>query len=388
MVQQMNNIKVCITKYEDIRLPSEIIRWHLEEPKATDTFSEKGLKVRGWIASRHPGLKVGIREKGTSTWITHTLSERRSDVIKKILKEPPTGHPQLECGFCFNVDSQNFEIGILFDQAIFWVANIYSSEDPNNFLKNLDNRLQSITSSLPLQASSYKFKLGVLPEQHWDEVRTTEKFIIKAQNDAKIVKSGTVKLIGIGYAIADGADCHIFISPNAQLNGTKIKVKGKGSSIFIGPNCRLKNVQIAITGDNCLVIIGAGTTWESGTGICQDGKAILIGDDCMFSNQVIIRTSDGHSIWEAGGTRRISMPDNVIIGPHVWLGNSARVSKGTIIGRGTIVGQLSLAIGILKENCIYGGLPARLIKENVEWSRTQAYSEIPKEYLLQGNHKI
>lgn len=398
---------ISVYELPNISLPREIIRWKLEHPTDGDSHAEPEQNVKGWVAGNFKELKICIREEGKNTWTEYKLSENRSDVIKKILNENPINHPQLMCGFNFKVKIQSFEIGLLINGKPFWVAciNIKNKERAQNRLPKeayniLKNRLLPLKETyLPLPSLSHNVDLNnqskeknlypgitfeLTPNQSINEPTTKGDFKFTIAKGAKIVQTGDIEITGKGYALADGEDSYIIISSNTVLAGTKIEVRGRRSLVFIGQNCRLKGVTIQVRGNDCLVVIGAGTSWESGAALCDDGKAILIGDDCMFSNQVILRTSDGHSIWEAGGSRQINTADNVIVEPHVWLGNSSRVSKGTIIGRGTIVGQLSLAAGTLKKHCIYGGIPARLIKEKVEWSRTMAYNDIPPEHLLKN----
>ncbi len=398
-----NTISIC--KSSKKLLPPEITNWNLESPSEKQHDSNSKHKIRGWVSGEIKNLKICVREEGAETWDEYVLSENRPDVIKKILNEAPEYHPQLTCGFNFKIDSSihNFEIGLLINNNIHWIALIKGEKEENHsksFFKLLNERLLSLKRShnphptLPLaekQNPNEKIKINTHSDisinnyesQELEEFTSSENFSITSKNGAKILKAGKVEIAGKGFALAEGENSYIVLSSNTLLAGTKINIRGQRSLVFIGQKCRLKGVTIQVNGDDCIVVIGAGTSWESGAALCSDGKAILIGDDCMFSSQVVLRTSDGHSIWTAGGTRQINSAENVIVEPHVWLGNSSRVSKGAIIGRGTIVGQLSLATGILKPYCIYGGIPARLIKENIEWSRTMNYNDIPLEHRLE-----
>lgn len=57
--------------------------------------------------------------------------------------------------------------------------------------------------------------------------------------------------------------------------------------------------------------------------IRDNDTSITIGDDCMFSAQTIVRTSDAHSILADG--KRINPGKNVVIGDHVWVGYGANI---------------------------------------------------------------
>ncbi|MFN3844005.1 MAG: acyltransferase [Rehaibacterium terrae] len=52
----------------------------------------------------------------------------------------------------------------------------------------------------------------------------------------------------------------------------------------------------------------------------------------------------------------------VTIGDFCWIGTSATILSGAIIGSGTVVGAAALVRGDLQANSLYVGVPARRIK--------------------------
>lgn len=218
----------------------------------------------------------------------------------------------------------------------------------------------------------------------WDERRaivSSRRFKTRVEGGGAIFQTGAVRLgAQVSASAVRGRGSFVLLGDSASLNGTRLHIDGEGSVILVGPGCRLKGVTVRLSGAGCILAIGAGTSWESGTCISNYGRAIMIGDDCMISNDVMIRSADGHSVWDARTRQRISLPADVCIEPHVWIGNGSRVSKGARIGTGCVVGQMSLVTGILKPRCVYGGVPARLLREDVEWSRTLSYESIPEKF--------
>lgn len=93
------------------------------------------------------------------------------------------------------------------------------------------------------------------------------------------------------------------------------------------------------------------------------GDKIIIGKDCTIGRDVVIRSFDGHTICEDG--YKISEP--IIIGNHVWIGQGATVLKGVTIGDGAIIAAGALVTKDIPANSIVGGVPAKVIKENVRW---------------------
>lgn len=92
---------------------------------------------------------------------------------------------------------------------------------------------------------------------------------------------------------------------------------------------------------------------------------IKIGDDCAIAERVVIRDSDNHIIKRDGYKK--SAP--IIIGNHVWIGMNSVILKGVTIGDGAIIAAGSVVSKDVPPHTLVGGVPAKVIKENVEWSK-------------------
>ncbi len=170
------------------------------------------------------------------------------------------------------------------------------------------------------------------------------------------------------------------VGDSAVLRRTSIEIIGKRCAVLIGPMCNISEVKIRLEHDDCIVVIGKRTSWESGNLICDRGRMVILGEDCMFSNGVMLRTSDGHGIFSPSG-ELLNPPADIVISPHVWLGNGVRVNKGTNIPTGSIVGQGSVVSGTLKEqHYVYGGTPAKPIKGPVNWGRRYSFDSVPERF--------
>lgn len=181
--------------------------------------------------------------------------------------------------------------------------------------------------------------------------------------------------------VSDSRDSLIWIEEGTTLAHCNINVKGKGNLLYIGKNCRLKQLTISMKGNDCTIALGEGTTTEQVTMICGPAhKSILVGDDGMISSGVVIRTDDGHGVFDSKTGERIGLPSDVTIHAHVWLGNGSRINKGCTIGSGTIVGQVSVLSGDAEANSIYAGIPARKLRDGILWSRTTNIADIPSRF--------
>ena len=96
---------------------------------------------------------------------------------------------------------------------------------------------------------------------------------------------------------------------------------------------------------------------------------IVIGEDCMISNHVIIRTSDSHPIYSLESKERINPAKDIHIGNHVWIAPGTEIMKGAEIGDGCIIVSQTMVTKTIPSSCLAVGRPARVVKNNVTWSR-------------------
>ena len=107
---------------------------------------------------------------------------------------------------------------------------------------------------------------------------------------------------------------------------------------------------------------------------CQENnKTIEIGNDCMLSNNIIIRTSDSHPVYDITSGVRINPAKEVKIGEHVWIAPNTKIMKGAEIGNGCIIGSDTTVSKSTPANTLVVGRPARVVKENVRWTRERLF---------------
>ena len=87
----------------------------------------------------------------------------------------------------------------------------------------------------------------------------------------------------------------------------------------------------------------------------------------MFSKGIDVRTGDSHSIINNITRERLNPAKSIVIQEHVWIGKNATVLKGVTVGSHSIIGSNSMVVKDVPVNCIVGGSPAMIIKDNVDW---------------------
>ena len=94
-------------------------------------------------------------------------------------------------------------------------------------------------------------------------------------------------------------------------------------------------------------------------------KQITIGDNCAISWGCQFLDDDLHSI--INNNNRMNIPSAINVGNNVWIGAGVKILSGSKISDGVIIAAGSVVKGKLDSNCIYAGVPAKKIRENVRW---------------------
>ncbi len=91
----------------------------------------------------------------------------------------------------------------------------------------------------------------------------------------------------------------------------------------------------------------------------QDQGGISIGDGALIGHNAVLVTIN-HAV---DPSRRSDMHfAPIVIGKNVWFGANVTVLPGVTIGDGAIIGAGSVVTKDVPENCIFAGVPARLVK--------------------------
>lgn len=212
-------------------------------------------------------------------------------------------------------------------------------------------------------------------------------FFSKAFNDDQAFVDRAKPVAGEkkAFSIVDkGEGNNVEISNSAVVKGA-IKINGNNNHVLIADEVVVRG-DILVRGDNQRLTIGAHTTFQSVYILCQEGCNIEIGDWCMFSRDIEIRTTDAHSVVDVQTRERVNKPASVKIGNHVWVGVGSLISKGSQIPNDSIVGAYSFVNKkFTEENVLIAGTPAKIVRHGVTWNRgrkpkfTQAQLEHWKE---------
>lgn len=199
---------------------------------------------------------------------------------------------------------------------------------------------------------------GYLFRKYGQPKKTLANFIMKCCNRIKIQKGN-----------------ELILGHKNRIRKCTIAMSGKGNRLIFEDGANLKGVHIEIDGNNCTLTIGKRCVIGEGCYFSarENNTQLHIGDDCMFSRNVKLMTSDGHDILNNTLKNRINLAQNITIGQHVWLADGAIVLKGRNIGSGSVVGINSVVTKDVPKNSVVAGNPAKIIANDIQWHEKPTY---------------
>ena len=141
-----------------------------------------------------------------------------------------------------------------------------------------------------------------------------------------------------------GDNNRLVIHKNARFYGPcKIKLHGN-ATIEIGENAGIRGVEF----------------------LAKDAN-IYVGELCMFSYGIIIRTHDSHRIFDLETGAETNKPKDVRLGKHVWIAQNATILKGVSIGDNSVIGFGAIVTKSCESNSVMTGIPAKVVKTGIYW---------------------
>lgn len=144
-------------------------------------------------------------------------------------------------------------------------------------------------------------------------------------------------------------------------NNTKLFFGYKSSNVTIGNRIILANqIELLAKGE---LSIGSNFSMSEYSRIVSHGQ-IHIGNHVTIARFVSILDHDHHCELKNGQMVMTGYDvSSVTIGNNVWIGDKVTILRGAEIGSNCIIASNSVVKGYLEGNAIYGGIPAKKIKE-------------------------
>lgn len=166
-----------------------------------------------------------------------------------------------------------------------------------------------------------------------------------------------------------------YLNFNRQWDRKMIWKNKLSGSLFVCEKARLEVDAFDVYAGS-RINVNAGAELVLGSGYMNHDcvidcfSSIRIGQNVVISERVVIRDSDNHFITWRGGNCNEDKPMSapIVIGDHVWIGMNVIVLKGVTIGEGVVVSAGSVVTKDVPPHSLVAGVPAKVIKADVEWN--------------------
>lgn len=218
------------------------------------------------------------------------------------------------------------------------------------------NKLLSIIKSIYLNFRIFNYKTAIkLPIL----VSYNTKLVGIKRNSITVDNSMRFGGIRIGFGGVD------IVQENKK---SLLRIDDGGKIIFNGRAQLSEGISIRI-GHNGVLNIGNNFATNKKCSLVCDGD-MKIGNDVLLGWKVNIRDSDGHVIYDNITKIKNPIQKNITIGNHVWIASYVDILKGTEIKDNSVIAYRSCVLSKFdKSNCLIGGYPAKILRENINWEK-------------------
>ncbi|HEY1707265.1 MAG TPA: acyltransferase [Rhizomicrobium sp.] len=165
--------------------------------------------------------------------------------------------------------------------------------------------------------------------------------------------------------------CPVFIfAPGCTVGFSKIVIRRPHCVCYFGAGALLRELTIRMIGQRSTLVIGRDVqTGETTFVLEENGTTIAIGDDCLFSHGIRLRTSDMHGIYDLDSGERLNPPGDIVLARRVWVGQDVHILKGVTIGQSSVIGASAMVTQSIPEHTLSVGVPAKVVRSRITWSK-------------------
>lgn len=212
-----------------------------------------------------------------------------------------------------------------------------------------------------------------------------------SMNIIKIVNGSDIKIVkevpGLKVNFLGDNSILELHEPVPKFHNSEIAFGSHSFCRIGGSQYKIKNLKISRIKDRSKVIIGKNFSCEE-VSIPMHGEtglSVTIGDECMFSHGITISPSDFHAIISIESGEPLNFGADITIGNHVWIAPQCNILKGTSISDDSVVASYSLVNkSFEEENVLIGGVPAKILKKGITWSRDNCQWVMKKRKVKNG----
>ncbi|MDQ0322267.1 acetyltransferase-like isoleucine patch superfamily enzyme [Pararhizobium capsulatum DSM 1112] len=127
-----------------------------------------------------------------------------------------------------------------------------------------------------------------------------------------------------------------------------------------------------------------------GATLVMQDTTITVGAGGLWSDGVLLQGTDSHGVVDLDTMEVINGgPKYINLKRRVWLGRHSSVLKNVTIEEGSVVASGAVVVKNVPKACAVAGVPAKVIKERISWSRRQkSISETEMEDLIRLRNEL
>lgn len=158
----------------------------------------------------------------------------------------------------------------------------------------------------------------------------------------------------------------LFLEDGIHIIDSLIDFYGDNNLVYLSSSKEVYHLKISIY-NNSVLYFGKNSYFNGVLNIILSEQThVFVGNDCLFSFGIWIRTADPHLIYDVESKERKNYSKSIYIGDHVWVGQNAFLLKGTQIGSGSIIGAASVVANKkIPSNTSWAGNPAKQIGNKI-----------------------
>ena len=155
-----------------------------------------------------------------------------------------------------------------------------------------------------------------------------------------------------------------FPASNGNLENSKIEIDSGATFTVSGKKGR------AVIGPGSVVYVSGefsiGSSYFNSNARIVCNNRISIGDNCAIAWNVQLIDNDQHTVRIDGEPKHNTGP--IVIEDNVWIGHDVTIKKGVRVGSGSVVASNSVLTDDVPPETLVAGIPATVLREDVEWS--------------------
>lgn len=193
-------------------------------------------------------------------------------------------------------------------------------------------------------------------------------FIEMVRRDGSRTRVSETDIPGLRFNFL-GTNNHIIIHENTKFHDCSFTFISN-MSVEIGKT-KHQISRLYLFGNGSDIKIGDDfSCWGCEIRCHEKNTRVSIGNDCMFSEDILIYPTDVHSIYDENTKELLNIGEPITIGNHVWCCRGVRILKGAFVNDNSIIGMNSMVTKkFLETNLVILGSPAKIQKQGVNWSR-------------------